>query len=158
MRKTIGIFILLILVSFPFDLMSIKLTKIYYFEKIKTNWDYLIEALINVESNGNDTIVNKYNYGGCLQIGKSYLKDVNRISSYQKGKIYYLNDRLNRAKSLEMFGIMQEYYNPKKNIPKAIRLHNPTAGKNYLNKVLKEYNKIKPKCDMGGRIDLYVPP
>lgn len=109
-------------------------------EKEKTDWERLILALIEVESNGNEKAIGKTNDVGVLQITPIYVADVNRILGFDK---YCLNCRVNREKSIEMFEIYQKHYNPNKNIDKAIRLHNPRAGTVYRNKVLNEFKKIK---------------
>lgn len=163
MQKFLVIFILLLLssIGFPNKLFPKKIDNTYELIEEKTDWDYLIDALIIIESNGNDTIINYLNYGGCLQIGTIYVEDVNRISKITNPisfNEYQIDDRLNRIKSLEMFAIIQEWYNPKKNIKKAIKLHNPTASEKYMNKVLKLFWNLNPKVNMGGDNDNCVPP
>ena len=54
---------------------------------------------------------------------------------------YKLSDRYNRDSSIEIFNIVQNHYNPTHNIVKAIKLHNPNAGKWYYIRVIKELNK-----------------
>ena len=107
---------------------------------MKDDWSILIEALIQVESEGNRFAVGKANDVGVLQITPIYLKEVNRILQED---VYTLSERTDIDKSIEMFEIYQSRHNPSKNIEKAIMLHNPRAGKSYLNKVLNEFNKIK---------------
>ena len=86
------------------------------------------------------------------------MKEVNRISSISGGEIYSLDDRLNREKSLEMFAIIQKFYNPEKNFVKALKYHNPTAKNSYLKKILQKYIEIKKQAQLGERIVVYVPP
>jgi hypothetical protein len=112
--------------------------------KFKNDWEILIHALIMTESRGNDTIVGKHNDGGCLQITPIYVEEVNRILVLSnKQKRYTLKDRFNRKKSIEMFEIIQHYYNPKKDIYKAIKLHNPLASEEYKFTVLYYFEKLK---------------
>ena len=106
----------------------------------KTLWDIMIEALIEVESKGNSQAVGAGNCVGILQLTPTYVKEVNRIL---KERRFTLNCRKSREKSIAMFEIYQGYYNPTKNINKAIKLHNPGAGQSYLNKVHKIMNNIK---------------
>lgn len=106
----------------------------------KTDWDYFVEALIWVESRGNDTIVGKTNDVGCLQITPIYVAEVNRILSEEK---YFLEDRISREKSIEMFNIIQKHYNPEFDINKAIKLHNPGANETYHNKIIIKYNELR---------------
>lgn len=112
---------------------------------MKDDWSILIEALIQVESEGDRFAVGKANDVGVLQITPIYLKEVNRILQED---VYTLSERTDIDKSIEMFEIYQSHHNPSKNIEKAIMLHNPRAGKSYLNKVLSEFNKIKQDSTM----------
>lgn len=107
---------------------------------VRDDWDVMIDALIQVESEGNPFAIGKTNDVGILQITPIYVREVNRI--LQKDT-YDLTHRTDIDKSIEMFEIYQAYHNPSQNIEKAIRLHNPGAGQSYLNKVMNEFNKIK---------------
>ena len=111
-------------------------TKEYIFSQ-ETEWTIFIKALILVESEGNRLAVGKAASLGILQITPIYVKDVNRILGESK---FTLTDRTDIHKSLEMFEIYQSYYNPEKDINKAIKLHNPGANNEYKQKIL---NKIK---------------
>ena len=105
-----------------------------------SDWEMLIEALIQVESEGNPFAVGKTNDLGILQITPIYVREVNRIL---KEDIYLLEHRTDIKKSIEMFEIYQAYYNPNKNIKKAIKLHNPGAGQWYTDKVMNVFNNLK---------------
>lgn len=105
-----------------------------------SDWEMLIEALIQVESEGNPFAVGKTNDLGILQITPIYVREVNRIL---KEDIYLLEHRTDIEKSIEMFEIYQAYYNPNKNIKKAIKLHNPGAGQWYTDKVMNVFNNFK---------------
>jgi hypothetical protein len=77
--------------------------------------DLLLEAMIIVESNGNDSCIGDRNLGrpsvGCLQIRPIMVREVNRILRKQKiKKKYTLNDRYSRNKSIEMFYIWRDYH------------------------------------------------
>ena len=56
---------------------------------------------------------------------------------------YTLECRKSIEKSIEMFEIYQNHYNPTKNINKAIKLHNPGAGPWYKDKVLSCYKEMQ---------------
>lgn len=119
-------------------------TKTDYWEDFKTQlqsqeWNLFLRALIQVESGGNPLAMGTHNDGGILQITPIYIKEVNRLSK----KSYSLDDRFSVDKSLEMFDIIQNYYNPDKDIDKAIKLHNPRAGKDYANKIYKVIKELK---------------
>ena len=105
-----------------------------------TEWDVFVEALIQVESEGNPFAVGKTNDLGILQITPIYVKDVNRILGEEK---FTLENRIDIIKSLEMFEIYQSYYNPDKDIHRAIKLHNPRAGSEYKVKILSKINELK---------------
>lgn len=108
-------------------------------EKV-SDWDIFVEALIQVESNGRADAVGKTNDVGILQITPIYVKDVNRIIGEER---YTLSCRTNVEKSLEMFRIYQDHYNPDRDIEKAIKLHNPKAGQSYRIKIIKQMEIIK---------------
>ena len=109
-------------------------------EVVESEWDRMIKALIQVESAGKPTAVNsKTGASGILQIMPIYVKDANRIS----GRNYTLEDRFDPDKSIEMFGIIQNHYNPDHDIEKAIRSHNPGAGDWYYKRVVAAMNNHK---------------
>lgn len=102
---------------------------------IETDWSVMIRALIAVESEGNADAVNKTSGAtGILQLMPIYVREANRIIGEDK---YTLDDRYDVKKTLEMFEIVQGKHNPDRNIKKAIRLHNPTAGEWYDKRVMK---------------------
>ncbi len=69
--------------------------------------DKLIEAIIYVESRGNDLAHNiSEDAVGCLQIRPIMLREVNRLLGYNK---YKLIDRWNRIKSIEMFNVIKQH-------------------------------------------------
>lgn len=103
-------------------------------------WDNLIDALIEVESEGDPLVSGKTNDLGILQITPIYVADVNRILDTP---MYTLEMRTDIEKSLEMFEIYQHHYNPERDISKAIKLHNPRAGKWYEQIVMNQLNKLK---------------
>ena len=72
----------------------------------------IINAISQVESNGNDSAYNASEDAvGCLQIRQCMVNDVNRILK-RKGFIerYAYEDRWLRYKSIQMFNIYCEYY------------------------------------------------
>jgi len=77
--------------------------------------DNLINALIMVESNGNDSAVGDTHLGepsiGVLQIRPIMVREVNRILKLKGTKHRYkLKDRWDREKSIEMFSIWKEFH------------------------------------------------
>ena len=77
-----------------------------------SQWDNLINAIIYVESRGNDSAIGDRGKAvGCLQIHPICVREVNRI--LRKNDIpllYTLEDRYSREKSIEMFNIIAEQY------------------------------------------------
>ena len=76
--------------------------------------DNLVDAIIYVESRNSPNAWNKREDAcGVLQIRPIMINDVNRILSKKNTpKVYTLNDRWNKTKSIEIFYIIQEYYSP----------------------------------------------
>lgn len=113
----------------------------------KHNLSRLITAVATVESKLNEKAVS----GDCvgyLQIRPVLVKECNNILKKKKSsKRYSLKDRYNKEKSIEMFYLIQENFNPSYNIERALWIWNaganakkrPTA---YINKVMKVYNKL----------------
>jgi hypothetical protein len=75
--------------------------------------DSLVDALIMVESSGNDNAYCKSEDAvGCLQIRRTMVRDVNRILKRRgSNQRFKFKDRWNREKSIEMFTIYCEHYN-----------------------------------------------
>ena len=88
------------------------------------NWNPVMDAIIQVESEGNPNAVSG-NSVGAMQITPILVKDCNDILKKQKSKKRYtMADRYSVSKSKEMFLIIQKYYNPENDVEKAIRLWN----------------------------------
>ena len=103
------------------------------------NWNPVMDAIIQVESEGNPNAVSG-NSVGAMQITPILVKDCNDILKKQKSKKRYtMADRYSVAKSKEMFLIIQKYYNPENDIEKAIRLWN--GGVKYTTRATNRYYK-----------------
>ena len=117
--------------------MTAKTKQVEYHTTVEvSDWDRLVEALIKVESNGNESAVNPSGASGVLQLMECYVDEVNRIG----GTDYTYEDRFDKAKSIEMFNLYNQYYNPEHDIYEAIRRHNPGAGSWYKERV---FNAMK---------------
>lgn len=105
------------------------------------DWTKVIDAIIQVESEGNAKARNKKgDCAGIMQITPVLVKDCNRILKDRNEKRRFtLKDRYNVKKSKEMFVLIQEYYNPTNSIEKAIRSWN--GGCNYSKRSTNEYYK-----------------
>lgn len=97
----------------------------------------LVNALISVESNGNDSAIGDRHLGepsiGVLQIRPIMVREVNRILKLKKSnKRYQLKDRFDREKSIEMFMIWYEFHHKDSNYEDIARSWNggPKGPKN----------------------------
>ena len=89
-------------------IISVANTDDYNYSK----WDTLVDAIIYVESRGNDSAVGDNGKAvGCLQIHPIMVREVNRLlAKYDIPTTYTLEDRYSREKSIEMFNIVSEEY------------------------------------------------
>ncbi len=105
----------------------------------KFNWNPVMDAIIQVESEGNPNAVSG-NSVGVMQITPILVRDCNDILKKKKSnKRFTLNDRYSVEKSKEMFLLIQSHYNPANNVEKAIRLWN--GGINYSVRATNRYYK-----------------
>lgn len=102
-----------------------------------TNWQVMLMAMVLTESQFNDKAVGKNNDLGILQITPIYVNEVNRIA----GTDYKHSEAFNVDKSLDMFALMQAYYNPEMNIDKGIYYHNKAGW--YKQRVIQNIQTIK---------------
>lgn len=110
----------------------------------------LIEALIMVESMGNDSAIGDVHMGepsvGVLQIRPIMIREVNRILKLKRSDYKFKRkDRFNREKSIEMFMIWYEFHHKDSDYEKISRNWNggPKGHRNsrtlhYWKKVQKE--------------------
>ena len=112
---------------------------IYVKEPALSDFDILTLAIMKTESEFNIKAIGNNSFG-VLQITPIYVKECNRLIGED---IYTIDDAFDLAKSLDMFSIIQDKYNPSKDIMRAIELHNPN-GKSigYPDKVIRNYNSI----------------
>lgn len=106
-----------------------------------SEWNLLRLAIVKTESDFNPITVGKSGDVGLYQITKIYVDEVNRILGEQ---VYSHADAFDFTKANEMFDIYQGYYNPNKELGKAICLHNPKGDCIcYSAKVLRNMDEIK---------------
>jgi hypothetical protein len=101
-----------------------------------TDFDKLTLAIAMTESRFNPKADSGAGDNGLLQLRSCYIDDVNRLY----GTVYTIEDAFDIDKSLEMFRLMQEAYNPNKDIQEAIKHHNRSSA--YKVKVLENYELI----------------
>ena len=107
----------------------------------ENEWEKMVKAICQVESGCDDKARNsKSSAAGRFQMLKAYVDEVNRLCGK---KTYKYSDRFNTRKAREMFDIYQGYYNPEKDINKAIILHRGKKSKGYINEVRKEMRNMK---------------
>lgn len=102
-------------------------------------WGLFIEALAWVESRHDSLAVGCTNDVGYLQITPAIIAEANRILGY---KAYTLEDRVSKVKSLEIFKIIQDHYNPEHDMHFALKLWNPKAPVSYHRQVMAEFNQL----------------
>lgn len=83
-------------------------------------WQQLVMAIAFTESKFNTNALGTAGDTGILQIREIYVKEVNRLY----GTEYTIQDAYDPEKSLELFCLMQEHYNPDKDIATGIKYHN----------------------------------
>jgi len=106
----------------------------------ENEWNLFLQAIIWVESRGNEKAVGKGDCVGILQLTKIYVNEANRLLGFKK---YSYDDRFDSLKSIEMFTLIQYVYNPEKDINKAMFYHNKKAGIEYKNKILDRIKFLK---------------
>lgn len=105
----------------------------------------LIDAMIQVESKGNDSAYCKREEAvGCLQIRPIMLREVNRILAMQSSqKRYKLSDRWSRAKSIEMFMVYKEYHHPHSTMQTIARCWNGGGDGHLMAETVGYWNRVK---------------
>ena len=111
------------------------------------DWNPVIEAIIQVESEGNPR-AKSGNSVGVMQITPILVAECNKILKRKNSKKRYkLSDRYSISKSKEMFLLMQSVYNPLNSIEQAIRAwnggnhYNVKRTQRYFEKVMKLLKK-----------------
>lgn len=99
-------------------------------------WELFIEALIWVESRGEETAMGQDDDAGVLQIRPCMVAEANRILGMET---YTLDDRFSREKSIEMWSVVQDYHNPAHDVIKALKIQNPRASKEYVGEVMRRF-------------------
>lgn len=104
------------------------------------DWEDFTRALIWVESKGDSKAVGSKDDTGVLQITPILLQDCNRILKTER---FTLEDRLDSLKSVEIFNIIQDHYNPQHDYHLALKIWNGHAPLSYHRKVMDKFNEIK---------------
>ena len=139
-------------VKIIFSLMMLLNCSTFYVKAQNTtvNYNRLITAIGTVESGLNDKAKSGV-HAGFLQISKGCVTECNRINKIKGVSTRYtLQDRFNHQKSIEMFWIIQKFYNPKLDIDYMVLLWNegnsamkkPKRKTRYYKKVMKVYHSL----------------
>lgn len=104
------------------------------------SWNDFIEALVWVESKGNCCAVGDKDDTGVLQIRKPIVDDCNRILGCE---MFTYEDRLDSLKSVQMFNIIQDQYNPSHDKHFALKIWNSKAPISYHRKVMRKLGEIE---------------
>lgn len=83
-------------------------------------WQQLIMAIAFTESRFTTDALGAARGTGILQLREIYVKEVNRLY----GTEYTIQDAYDPEKSLEIFSLMQEHYNPDRSLATGIKYHN----------------------------------
>lgn len=102
-------------------------------------WQVMMMAIMEEESGYDSQALSDHNARGVMQITPIYVDEINRISRYR----YEHMDAHNDTSAVVMFTTMQDYYNAEHDIDKAIRMHNPTAGKWYARRIKMRMDVIR---------------
>jgi len=136
----------------PLELESKPIKEMVVEVPIKVDELELVNALIMVESQGNDSAIGDTHLGepsvGVLQIRPIMVREVNRILKLKKSEIRFKRkDRFSKEKSIEMFLIWKEFHHNDSNFETIARNWNggPNGYKNsrtlhYWKKVENELN------------------
>lgn len=102
-------------------------------------WELFYEALTIVESNQNSSKVGDDGLAvGIAQIQPVILADLLRL-----GSEFSSYDRFDALKSRQMYQLIQNHYNPERDLYTAAMVWNSGGGKKYYDKIMTEFNKLK---------------
>lgn len=114
----------------------------------------LINALIHVESRGNDSAIgDRHLVGneavGALQIRPIMVREVNRILKLKKSdKRFKLSDRFDREKTIEMFLVWKNHHHPEGNFEKIARNWNGGPKGYKKSRTEKYWVKVQQELDI----------
>ena len=101
-------------------------------------FDKMLYAFEKVESDFNCDTVNSCNAGGILQITPKMIAECNRITKLLKIPFRcVLSDRLDSLKSVQIWYIVQNYWNLGYDLKRACKIWNPKGDKRYYIRILK---------------------
>jgi len=115
--------------------------------EVESEWDTFIKAVIWKESKGDENAIGDSGRAvGVLQIHPIMVREANRILAMKdksKANYYSYDDRYSREKSIEMFKIVQDYYNKSHDFKKALDVWNHGHPASYHNDIIDKYNELR---------------
>jgi len=141
MKKMI-IIILITFIFLPLKNKELNFDIFKEFKELVLRKEKCLFTIMKIESNFNEKAINKRSKAsGILQMFKIAVDEANRISGFN----YSYDDRFNFSKSIEMFYIINDYWNSEYNPEKVARFWcggflPKHKTDNYYNKFLKNYN------------------
>ena len=131
------VYIISALYLLPIHTNSMSIPKAYI---VEPKPDYLIEAIMMVESGGDSLAYNSSEDAvGCLQIRPIMVREINRLLGKDSFK---LKDRWSKAKSIEMFNVLRSHTNNPTN-EKLARNWNGGYTGHKKQSTIKYWNKVK---------------
>lgn len=158
--KALQIFVLTAAVCIPFSSTEMNLLVEPTYEEVKTqptediikvdSLNVLVDALIAVESSGNDSAVGDQGRAiGVLQIHPITVREVNRILSLKgSSEKYILSDRWSRIKSIQMFDIWKSHHLPKASLEVVARTWNGGTRYRFSKDATEYWKKVKYNLDV----------
>lgn len=100
-------------------------------------FDSMLNAFQKVESNYRTDVVNHLGYTGILQEGAEMIAEANRICTmYGKPAIYtFPASALDSTQSVQIWYIVQNFWNPKYELRRACHIWNPLANNKYYSRI-----------------------
>jgi len=131
------VYIISALYLLPIHTNSMSIPKAYI---VEPKPDYLIEAIMQVESGG-DTLAHNLaeDAVGCLQIRPIMVREINRLLGKDSFK---LSDRRNKVKSIQMFNILRSHLEGASD-EKIARVWNGGYNGHNIPQTLQYWNKVK---------------
>lgn len=108
-------------------------------------FDPVLFAFQKVESNFDTDVVNSLGYTGILQEGSEMIAEANRICELTNNpaRFEFPAAALDSLQSVQIWYIVQDYWNPGYSIKKAAKIWNPKASKRYYGKLRKVWMSTK---------------
>jgi hypothetical protein len=107
-------------------------------------FDPMLYAFQKVESNFDTDVVNHLGYTGILQEGPEMISEANRICKMtgNPARFKFPGAALDSLQSVQIWYVVQNYWNPQYSLKKAAKVWNPLASKKYYLKIRKEMLSI----------------